>query len=525
MKNLFLPLDFIKKHPLAFVSLILMFTVLCHLSTLPISPLVWGDDATITEEGRLQLFPSSTDDSILLFKKDMAAKIYHVLGPSICELGFRMTGSFLAPRIFALAGFVAATLLLFFYLRSRTHHLSATLIAVLLFMSNHDVILSFRSPRLDCWAFVCCLLSLICLDYAQKTALPYFKVYLLWFLSGVSAAIGFFIWNASALLYPMIGILGLEHMLCDKNILSSIRKLAIAVIGFLGVFILIALFFDLLHNDSGKSRALFFELLWGTFHGNSIALLACVLKTPLSSLLIFSLLIYGLLRKNLLSIGICCTLVFVLLTQLYVFRFLYLEFMAMIYVGILLPDFLKNKNHTLVCLFRGLAVLTIISSLLVMTVLRNIIPHFFTQVRSYPTLELAMNKSIGSGASVYTDTYQVYYAGRNLDWKMYRYAPANPIPETEHKYDLLEICDFYITESLSPEMEVVLSAKGFSPFEVISFTPPEKFPRLQKLLARLNCPIGYGPYMIFKKNMSLLEIIKTPDCLRQSKQIRLLWFI
>lgn len=199
--------QFSLKHPVIFLGLAALVVFCCHLTTLMDYPAAWLDEIWILEIGRSSVFEVHPDSSIVLFPS--AGNKLNPMGPNLAYLFcfiqeslYRLTGSFVCGRIFALSSLPIATILLFLWLRTKEISTGIALVVSLLFLTDPNATVCAHWYRGDIWTTAFAFLTLYLL--AKSRSAPTRERICACTLAGALSASMPFFWISSAILLPLI---------------------------------------------------------------------------------------------------------------------------------------------------------------------------------------------------------------------------------------------------------------------------------------------------------------------------------
>lgn len=224
--------------------------------------------------------------------------------------------------------------------------------------------------------------------------------------------------------------------------------------------------------------------------------LGCIKGTPFLAVLgILGLLCF---KKAWIALALFgCWTGYVLGTRIYIHRFVY--FLPYFIYGVafmlaaLKPDRIGPAVKVVACL--GLAF-----GLLRSVVVRDGVEALTVKARSFEDLKATMVREVGTGPiPIYSETFQPYYVGRALGWHMFR----DPFGiKEDQRLKLLRKCDYVLLESLLTDQttRAILAQNHFRLDKEFQLEP-HLAPWIVKILVRFGRPIGYGPYLLYHKEV------------------------
>ncbi|MGV3502908.1 MAG: hypothetical protein ACO1O1_04325 [Adhaeribacter sp.] len=175
-----------------------------QLLTLDVLPHLQQDEAQITDYGRLALDPHSDWSVTWWTAEGKPLVLWSYLGPVMAEVSYQLGGaSGLGPRLASLiGGFWAATMALGWLLARRVPPYAAFGLSLALLLDPLFV-LSQRMARVDSWVIALCL---ACCWLLRATPVSKDHAYDKWRLmaAGGLAATAAFVWPSAVFLYPLV---------------------------------------------------------------------------------------------------------------------------------------------------------------------------------------------------------------------------------------------------------------------------------------------------------------------------------
>lgn len=485
----------------AFFIVLVVGTAL-HLSTLTFSPVAWLDEVQIIEiaqggvgektSGWSMCFPARPE------YQGRAWAVYY-LGGALNELAYQSFGVW-GPRSASLLGLVLSAILLFWYVHRRSRDGMFAFAISNCFFSLPCVTQSVRGARVDIWPVFCLFLGLHILLGAKSRRKCGWAVS--YFCAGFLSVTGCFFWAVGAFLLPIY----VWGFFCEfpkpfRQIREWLTPAALAIMGALiGVVIWLIPFY----GDLGLT----FEMAqWiSSFNSNSPTchnicsawrgFVGFSTSFPFLCLIGFIVILFvrgqWWLKIGLIVMTVVCVVV---AARIYVFRFVYFSTFAVL--GALMVSVWKNERRMLYRTIRLALVILSLAACCISVVLRNGVEFLARKGRSYSILRETLLETVGRNVNVYTTSYEVYYAGRELGWKMFT-SPigggADPLLIGWEKIDCV-LCPFDASESA---IDFYVS-KGFSVREVVSVPPPAYSEWERWILNRAHKKVESGPYIVLKR--------------------------
>ncbi|MCF4102166.1 hypothetical protein L1I30_10845 [Gillisia sp. M10.2A] len=194
-----------------------------QLLTLDVLPHLQQDEAQITDYGRLALNPTSDWAITWWMREGKPLLLWSYLGPLLAEVSYQVTGaSGLGPRIAGLlGGMFAGTMCLGWLLSKRVQGFAAFGLSLAL-MLDPLFVLSQRIGRVDSWVIGLCLACCWLLQViSEKKSTSINKGNMM--AAGGVAAIATLVWPSAFFLYPLI-ILELVRIGKAKKAIASKSK-------------------------------------------------------------------------------------------------------------------------------------------------------------------------------------------------------------------------------------------------------------------------------------------------------------
>ena len=455
--------------------------------TIDVLPHLQQDEVQITDYGRLALDPQSNWSVTWLVEEAKPLLLWSYLGPLIAELSFQIGGiSGLGPRVASLVGGIFAASMVFGWLTSRKVATYAAFGLGVAFLLDPLFVLSQRMGRVDAWVIGCCLASCWLLRLARhRNGNVYIAV------AGGMAAVAAFIWPSAIFLYPLI-IMELFPVSSEKAFNGRVkvwfRKAVFFGLGGIitSLFLLLPIrnSLELIFSDMGSmvaqnidSTKTIQDQIFALFNHEHWLKLAKVYIKTLSPFFVILALVAIVLRKGkgpILALLVSMAIVFASLV--YEFRALYLiPYFVLIISGLYHKAATTGQGRKQ--FFRKFSIVFLILwSIGISLILRTIMGFENKDELNRNKLSRMAKATIGEGEyKVFLNyTYELYFAGRSLGWKIYtpyiQYANdtnGNWIKNTAYEQDpafkeLLSQMDFaFFTEgSVSEVLEKQLTSAG-----------------------------------------------------------------
>lgn len=495
--------QFVKTYSLQIFIFFILLGICLHCTTLSYSPLPWMDEVQINEIVRGGIGEKETSWTMALVRGDgqldtQAWALYYLGGLS-SEFGYILFGQ-AGNRILNLLWLLVSTGLLTIYVYKKTRHKLLTCLVGLLYFTFPPLCQSVRGGRVDVLAFLFLFASLSLLQLNAKSKKDLlFKC----MASAVCAACAVFSWITAILCMPIVLWEALEAFkkrgLSLKQQLTTLIMMAVAGV-VTGVVVLTPFLirYQLTIDTFMLVLAINSSVSSGAPYFREIIKALCAIP----GLYLFGLsLLFARRRFVLLVIATIVICAIAVMTHCYIFRIVYLLPYALIGTAITYGYIHNSKlKITYLAILLFMAVVSYSYSIL----LRNGTEFFAKNVRDAEVSKQVLEKEIGKNAKIYCDTFQLYYIGRELNWKQYRL--ASKLPAEGEVLDGFEI-EYYITEKekLAPRISEVLKEKGFVFTKKIAPFEFKNLSQVEKLLQKVGRLTSYGPYYLYSKSKMLNE--------------------
>ena len=500
------------KHPGLFLGLAAITVFCCHLTTLVDYPAAWLDEIWILEIGRSTVFDVHPESSIVLFPSTGDA--LNPMGPNLAyvfcaiqESLFRLTGSFIYGRLFALSSLPVAALLLFLWLRTKDISTGIALITSLLFLMDPNATICAHWYRPDIWTTCFVFLALVLLARSRNASSGR-RICACIFTGALSAFLPFF-WISSAALLPLIaweallserddeGAFRIGRAARDASCFIAAGLLATAII----LIPLYPNFGAVLEHLSNHSEIGSGFAGFGTFTGRLFDFIKIAGRSPC----VWTLALAGALlsfRKCRMHIALFALVVTVILsTRVYHLRMIQLLPFLFLFTALAL-----ERIAALPCSkSRAFIVGGSLLSYFTLSVLALNYAAWPTE-NTYRNFADKLKATAPNGLDrVYLldSEYETYYSGHELGWRMYAYQNHKYFFDPAQSANLIDKVDAVIISSAvtpppTKDQLRMLANHGFH--KTGQFTMPHSQPNAVKsLLAKLFYAHGYPDCTIYSK--------------------------
>lgn len=512
---------------------VILFIFLVQMLTIDVLPHLQQDEVQITDYGRLALDPTSGWAVTWLIEEDKPLLLWSYLGPLIAELSFQIGGiSGLGPRIASLAGGIFAASMAFGWLTSRRVATYAAFGLGIAFLLDPLFVLSQRMGRVDAWVIGCCLASCWLLQLAKNR-----KGYSYIAIAGGLAAAAAFIWPSAIFLYPLI-IMEFVGLLSERASTARSRVwLRVGIFFGLGgivtsLFLLLPIrkSLELIFNDMGSmvahnidaSRSTQDQLFALFNHQHWLKLAKVYIKTLSFHFPVLALVVILLRKEKAPILALLASMAIIFASLVYEFRALYLLPYFVLIISGLNRDASAPSQRSKKLFRKYSLVILVLWSIGISLILRTIMGFENKSDLDRNDIYAFANSSIGQGEyNVFLNyTYELYFAGRSLGWKIYtpyiQYANdsnGNWIRNTAYEEDpafkeLLSQMDFalFAEGSINEVLEQQLAAAGLHLVHTPGSrggqipTVAEEISRNQEMILWfLRGKETYGSYVLYKR--------------------------
>lgn len=483
-----------------------LITLLVHSLTFTIDRLVNQDEVQILDLGRTVLSPST--DWALSWDETHSIAVLPIayLGPLIQELAYQISSpSIVGPRLVAvLAAIFAATAMLGWLLARGTLPWVAILLA-LAFMLDPMFADIYRKGRIDGWPIAAALFTCWQLVLAKQNVLASrpWKISLL--LAGSAFTLSPFLWPSAPILAPLV-LLELWALCRAAFLIQGSRNWRLVGSIFIYFCVTCSLTLILLLVPIVPH----WEAYWLGIQSTAVVqIAAAATQTPIFQLLavydplvlVAGLVALAIRRDWGLILSFLVAVALIHMTMIYQARVIYL--LPYIYLAIAISS-KPDTRHNLIS--RPLQVMhTLVTACFVWGVLSVLVLRPALAVLQGPASDLsevnsAFERVIGVGPKkVLMEEWSAYYAGRNLNWKIY--LAGAPLDVKDYtlfvqKMDYVIVREhpivFFTTNSVAKKL-------GFEELAVIHF-PEGKSLRIPAGVTSFILPASHYPSVRIYKN-------------------------
>jgi hypothetical protein len=454
------------------------------------------------------------------------------IGGAVTELLFRATGTFITHRVFSLLGLLVATLLCCRWLRMKGFSSWIAGCVALLFCTEIHITRSAHFYRPDLWILA---LAFYCLLQLDALAIqPPRSQYRRCAWIGLLLAFQLVYWFSAVFSWPLILAEFLVLAAREKwSVPDSFRRLGFLLAGGLvGVLVLLILPFQselrmlaqafLTHPDfaalqvpaeaSGGGHVLLPYAAVFLSHLRVFVLLLA--RSPFLWLLTTIGLVSVFSRYRVFAVLFLSTALAVIATNVYCFRLIYLLPFGVFFAAAGLEAILKRAEANRV--MRGAVVafcaVALCFGLGVSAVGVNLLAAAGRSGETPDLLARQLEAAIGKEARrVYIFSWQPYFVGRMLGWRLFSFLPGNPkYIFSQEAAGLLASMDYVLAQEpsaglvenndrapLTEAEQVALRQAGFRPVAAVHL-PQGDLPRLTGQLRRLIFAWDYPAFTVWK---------------------------
>jgi hypothetical protein len=520
--------------------LLISIVAIVVVITLEFAPFLFMDEFMNVDLGRTILNPY-TDWSITWITEDsQPVFLITYLGPVLQYFAYQLGGE-MGPRVFALAGAIVAATSAVAWLKIRGVTQSVAVILGLALLLDPMFVQAYTTARVDGWTMGLCFTSCFTIRYASQFTSN--KARLLWLvsLSGGLASIALFMWPSAVFLFPLI-LLELIYLASKEiNFIKNKPKIINLIFYFSlgGLISSIILLLPIATHVIAILDNILKALIINTEHGGEISHLSYTERFISSSIelirvlkfspFLFIAALLGLAKRKNLALALSTLLVIILMlsTVIYISRVQYLLPYFILLTGSLFINKTqsfrwRNWNY----LLKPVAVLLIFLWSVGLTLFARTAVAFHAQEeRSRQLVRDTAMSMLGEGkhkvALFYS--FEFYYAGSTLGWKMYApYKSAFADISTKKVEEILPLVDYAIIpkEQLNDDYVVALEKGGmYEKGEFLTYKNPvnkdyirdhsktTNLDRIQIVYRILRQP--YGPYKLYERRNRLT--VAVPD--------------
>ena len=459
-----------------------------YILTLPFGAVTWYDNVVINEIARGGITHKALDWSVVATGNaaaDSQSWATYYIGGWLTECAYRI-GGWLAPKVFLLAVYALTAVLVFLYATRRSGSMPFAAALSLFFFVFPRVAYGVKSGRVDMMALFFVFAALALLAWVRETR---YRLAAL-FASGALGACSVFTWMTAVIALPALA------WEVDDVVRASSRSwrlrfygYGVSAAGFLLAAFLLALPFlmDWGTTLEGLKANLAYNLQGRS--GDKMVQLMVYFKSLVAwpgFFLLGTVAIFSRRRFWILALGFVVFSAFTALTKAGTARMIYFIPSMVVALSALVGE-QEMRRTVLARLCMAALWIVMILSYVRMVALRTAEDFRYRDRRDVAAVQEELESLIGRNASVYTDTFQVYYIGRDLGWKQYRVGSVKGLDPMPY----LAKCDWYLNGwcELDGVTEEQLAAAGFRFEKVICSRGEDEKVSAQK----------YGPYKVYRK--------------------------
>ena len=478
----------LNKYSAAICVIMAVAALVAYAVTLPFGAVTWYDNVVINEIARGGITHKALDWSVVATGNaaaDSQSWATYYIGGWLTECAYQF-GGWLAPKVLLLVIYALTAALIFLYAKRRSGSLLFATALSLFFFVFPRVAYGVKSGRVDMVALFFVFAALALLVWARETR---YRMAAL-FISGALGACSVFTWMTAVIALPALA------WEIDDVVRASSRSwrlrvygYGVSAAGFLLAAFLLALPFlmDWGTTLEGLRANLAYNLNYGS--EDKMAQVGAYFKSLVALpgfFLLGMVAIFSRRRFWMLATGFVIFSFFTAMTKAGTARMIYfIPSMVVALVG--LAGGRKTCRGFFVSLCTtALTVVTMLSYARTV-VLRTAEDFHYWEYRNVVAVQKELESAIGCGATVYTDTFQAYYIGRDLGWKQFRVGSVKGLDPMPY----LAKCDWYLGGwcELDGVTEEQLAEAGFR-FEKVICSRGEG----EKVSAQ-----KYGPYKVYRK--------------------------
>ncbi|WP_089321187.1 hypothetical protein [Pontibacter ummariensis] len=497
------------------------------LATLEFAPFLFMDELMNVDLGRTILNPKTSWSVAWMTEENKPVYLLTYLGPVLQELSYQVAGE-LGPRVSALIGAVAAATALVGWLLARGTAKIAALALGIAFILDPLFVQAYTTGRVDGWAMALCLSSCGVLRYVALYQLQGHSINRYVFLSSTLAVLALFTWPSAGFLIPLILIEFLFLLKKKVSLSGSWQDAVVPAASFItgclvtSLLLLVPIVPQLYDLLGSMIEALKVNLRHGgeasdqgggglSITASFIEILRVLKFTP--ALLLMALL--GVVRKRQpeVLIGGLVAVLLMMSTVVYISRVQYLLPYLVLSAATLFS--FKTVGHKASLINTSALVLVLFWSVGLTIIARTIVALHKSEERNRELISRTARSMIGPGnhSVALFNSFEFYYAGRSLGWKMYApYKPAFADISLEMMQRSLSHADYAIIpqEHLTKEFEDLLKDEGMylagaylfykEPYEkdyVKDHSKTTNIDRVHIVYRILRQP--YGPYRLYAR--------------------------
>ncbi|MCX6934969.1 MAG: hypothetical protein NTZ01_02040 [Verrucomicrobia bacterium] len=408
--------------------------ILVSIPTLLVAPSVYPDEVGILDYGR-GIFEPKSDWSVMWnIASDRPTKALYVLGVSIPEIAYQLTGSSMAGvRLSGILGGILAATFFLLWMRAAGVKPWIALAGATAFLLDPLFVGACRSGRVDMWAMASILLACWMIRESGRSANGAVHDSMRFAGAGVLLAWSPFFWVSAVFLFPLVVAemfsvpLSSRASGCHKLYRALVPRAFFAGGWMAGLSLMLFLIWPIFNEAWGDTLALSKAAGSTEILGNVFAFLESFRLNPFLLVAVLPAVAVVWRRNKLLIVVVFLTTLLLIPSGVYHWRAAYA---LPVYYAIVVTacSFLLASASPVWCKYMGRSILAL---LLVLNIGISIgLRHWIGMARSHannPALLIRMaEEGVGRGPhKVYDANMQFYYAGRQLGWKMYRPLGAN----------------------------------------------------------------------------------------------------
>lgn len=439
-----------------FLQVTFVLCVIAAACVIPWGYIDWYDNVVINEmarggiTGKLNVWTVVSTGRPQLDSQTWA--IYY-LGGWFVERAYCLMGHW-GPRILMLVAQVLASLLCVRYLRFKTGKTAWAWLLGLLYLTIPLIQVSVRSARVDALSLLFVWAALCLLQGGERRRG-------LWWtdaLAGGLFAAAVFTWISAVMVAPLLLWEWIERQQAEgasvRKVVESLSATAagagLMAIVLLSPFLLewqttLANFQATLAYNTAESK--------GAFLGKKFILLAA----GFPGFMLFGMVLLFTRRRFVVpAVGLMVCALVCMMTKVIATRFYYFLPYAMVGagVGILLVKQIRLRQVLMAVVW----VMTF-ASVVRTGIVRNGLDFLTRSSRDYAAVTRYLLEKVGREAAVYTDSFELYYVGRELDWRQFRVESQ----DENAVRAILEKCSWYVNGpcSLKTLPESLVLSCGF----------------------------------------------------------------
>lgn len=506
--------DFFAANPLAALAIMAVVVTGIHLLTIREYPPAWFDEIEILEMGRFSIFDVKPEWSVNLMPLPDGTlappcPYFHYLAGALLEALYRLTGGFICGRILMLMSLPCCAITLFAYLRAKAISPMVAFIIASIFLVDPNMTICAHWYRPDLWCMAMVFTSLTLIIRSRASSRP---THIL-FVSGILAATSLFFWITSILFMPLVLLEFFIAFGKKQDGKSSCQVLpgfaALSIGGIVATAIILVPLFRFIP-----------EIVDQYLSASEIGGVATVSDAPLSAAILricdfakiacrspftwFAATVGIFLSRRQLahSVIFAGLAAFLIATRVYHLRMVYLMPYVFLFTAMSVERLACSRSRIASALTKTYVVCALAFGVAISVVAMN-----FAAWPETNTLSLLSKKIKSSFAAevsnvcLYDFEHELYYAGRQLGWRMYSTSSRNLILEEPYAA-ILDKMDVVITSSMMPpltdDMLRTLRAHGFKHKTFIEM-PPSATGRIKPFLANIFYAHGYPSFTVWQK--------------------------